>query len=495
MGGVLSRTVCGVRRLALAVIVAASLLSFASVASAATDPSSARLHTEGRWLVDSAGRVVLLHGVNNVDKEAPFMELNDGFTLNALDAALLAKHGFNTVRLGVEFAGLMPTRGRVDRAYLDRVKTVVDLLGAQGIRVLIDNHQDSMSQIFKGGNGFPAWAVARKPGPYEYDAGWPLNSATMLSLNMSWTAFWSNKNGVGDMLGRAFTALATKLRGDQSVLGYEVLNEPWPGLASPTCIPLGCPGFDRVYQAMHQKLTDAFHAGDPGALVFWEPHTLWNTLIQSYIGTEPFTPKAGEGIVFSFHDYCGFSELSVYSGTPAALKGGCDQQHNITYGNYDVFERRTGLPALLSEFGGTNDPAVMARTMPRVDKRFIGWQYWHYASSFGPKGAKPDPFTGDLGKQLVRTYPRATAGWPMAMTYDASNGDFAYTYATRPSPAPTEIYLSDLQYANGYRVTVRNACALSQPGDRLLKLRAQPGKKQVDVTISAGRAAWPACNA
>jgi len=483
-----------VRRLLLAVLVAASLLSLVHIAPASADAAASRLHTEGRWLVDSAGRVVLLHGVNNVDKEAPFMELNDGFTVNAMDAALLAKHGFNTVRLGVEFAGLMPTRGLVDMAYLERVKTTVNVLGAAGIRVLIDHHQDSMSKVFKGGNGFPAWAVARKPFPGEYDAGWPLNSATMTSLNMSWTAFWANKNGVGDMLGRAFTALATKLRGNPSILGYEILNEPWPGLAYPTCIPLGCPGFDRLYQAMLQRLTDALRKGDPGSLVFWEPHTLWNTAIQSYVSTPPFAPKADQDIVFSFHDYCGFSELSIYSGTPSALKGACPTQHNITYGNLDVFERRTGLPALLTEFGGTNDPAVLARTLPRVDERFIGWQYWHYASSFGPKGNKPDPFTGELGKQLVRTYPRATAGWPMKMTYDAANGDFAYTYATRASREPTEIYLSDLQYAQGYRVTVRNACALSQPGDRLLLLRAQTGKKQVDVKISAGRAAWPSCN-
>ena len=131
--------------------------------------------------------------------------------------------------------------------------------------------------------------------------------------------------------------------------------------------------------------------------------------------------------------------------------------------------------------------------MVRADARFLGWQYWHYTSSFGPKGSTPDPFSGGFGRALVRTYPRATAGWPMALHYDTTNGDFTYTYATRASALPTEIYVSDLQYPHGYRVSVRNACALSKPGDRLLLLRAQPGKKQVDVSLSAGTASWPAC--
>ena len=480
----------------MAVLVVASALSVVGgVASVSADTPSARLHAEGRWLVDDANRVVLLHGVNNVDKDAPFVTLNDGFTLNAQDAALLARHGFNTVRLGVEFAGLMPTRGHVDAAYLDRVKHVVDLLGAAGMRVLIDNHQDSMSSIFVGGNGFPAWAVTRKPLPHEPDVGWPLNSGTMFSLNRSWTNFWNNKAGVVDQLGDAFAALAATLRGDPSILGYEVMNEPWPGVAWPTCIPLGCPAFDRTYQAVHQHLTNRIHQGDPASLVFWEPHTLWNSLIRSHIDEPPLTPRIAEhDIVFSFHDYCSFSEASIYFGAPAGLKSACDTQQNIGYQNFDAFESHAHLPALLTEFGGTSDASVVARTMPHVDRLFVGWQYWHYASTFPPNApARPDPFQGDLGRQLVRTYPRATAGIPQSMSYDPATGAFAYAYTPRTAAAPTEIYLSDLQYPAGYRVALTGACALSAPGDRLLLLRANAGPHTVNVRVDAGSGAWPGC--
>lgn len=441
--------------------------------------------------------MVLLHGVNNVDKDPPYMTLNDGFTLNDRDASLLAAHGFNTVRLGVEWDAMMPSRGVIDHAYLDRVKTVVDLLGARGIRVLIDNHQDSMSHVFKGGNGFPAWAVTKKPFKGEPDIGWPLNSATMFSLNLNWTWFWNNHEGLVDMLGHTFYALASKLKGDPNVLGYEIMNEPWPGFAAAACLGVGCPAFDRKYSDVHTALSKRIRDGDPDSLVFWEPHTLWNTATRTHLNEPPLTPKFTDpNIVFSFHDYCGFSEISIYFGAPAALKGACDTQHNITWSQFDSFQRRSGIPSILSEFGGTSDPAVVARSLPRADKRFVSWQYWHYASVFPPTGSpRKDPFTGDLGKQLVRTYPQATAGWPMDMHYDTITGALQYEYATRPSNAPTEIYVSDVQYPQGYGLSLKGACALSAPGARIVKLQNLPGAKTVKVGLAASLAGavWPAC--
>ena len=84
--------------------------------------------------------------------------------MTAADAALLAQHGFNTVRLGVEFDGMMPTRGHIDTTYLDRIAGVIDVLGAAGIHVLLDHHQDGLSPAW-GGNGFPSWSIHAGPFP------------------------------------------------------------------------------------------------------------------------------------------------------------------------------------------------------------------------------------------------------------------------------------------------------------------------------------------
>jgi|SRR6476659_1210203 endoglycosylceramidase len=78
-----------------------------------TAPSSAaspqRLGHAGRWLTDDQGRVVILRGFNMVNKFAPFTLSAAGF--GEEDAALLAKDGFNAVRVGVIYSAVEPRPG------------------------------------------------------------------------------------------------------------------------------------------------------------------------------------------------------------------------------------------------------------------------------------------------------------------------------------------------------------------------------------------------
>ena len=57
------------------------------------------LHHVGRWITDSAGRVVVLHGLNQVFKLPPYEPSADGFSDD--DAAFLAANRFDAVRVGV----------------------------------------------------------------------------------------------------------------------------------------------------------------------------------------------------------------------------------------------------------------------------------------------------------------------------------------------------------------------------------------------------------
>ncbi|WP_341257884.1 hypothetical protein [Gordonia malaquae] len=116
-------------------VVSSTMLVAPQASAAPADPLAvSALHTRGTSIVDAAGRVVLNHGVNNVDKEAPYIKAGDGFTVTAADAAKLAGYGFNSVRLGVSFDALMPTKGDVDEDYIGRVTAVVDMLADHGIR-------------------------------------------------------------------------------------------------------------------------------------------------------------------------------------------------------------------------------------------------------------------------------------------------------------------------------------------------------------------------
>ena len=65
----------------------------------------------GPYLYDAKGRIVFFHGVNAVYKHPPF-ELfpapGKPWNFSAADASLMARLGFNVVRLGMTWSGLEP---------------------------------------------------------------------------------------------------------------------------------------------------------------------------------------------------------------------------------------------------------------------------------------------------------------------------------------------------------------------------------------------------
>ena len=57
------------------------------------------------------------------------------------DAKLLASMGYNTIRLGVLWAGLEPERGSYNLTYLDQVVACVDIAERHGHHPVLDMHQ------------------------------------------------------------------------------------------------------------------------------------------------------------------------------------------------------------------------------------------------------------------------------------------------------------------------------------------------------------------
>src|SRR5262245_26935118 len=94
------------------------------------------LASAGRWFTDATGRVVTLHGVNEVAKSPPYYPAADGFGDD--DAAFLASEGFTALRLGIDLRGLMPAPGVIESAYVEHLAETVDALAAQHIFVLLD---------------------------------------------------------------------------------------------------------------------------------------------------------------------------------------------------------------------------------------------------------------------------------------------------------------------------------------------------------------------
>jgi len=476
------------RLLALLLLVAALA---APSSQAASGP--ALLHREGRWLMDAQGRVVLLHGVNAVWKRAPYVPPATAAGFTARDADWIAAQGFNTVRLGVLFAGVMPSRGHVDQRYLASVAKVVDLLAARKVWVLLDFHQDLYNEKFSG-EGFPAWAVHDDGLPLPYDAGFPGNYFQP-ATSRAFDNFYANVNGLTDLYAQAWKAVAARFTKTSYVLGYDVMNEPWPGTSFATCAnPAGCPVFDtQSLQPMYEKALAGIRTVDAKRIVWLEPNVLFNDGAQTQLGAaKPFTdPQLG----LSFHQYCTTAGLTHSSGGTAGPD--CGPQGELVFGNADQVASSKGWASLLTEYGASDDLPDVARVTAAADEHLVGWQYWHYKEWSDPTTESQGSggqglFTNDKDLStvkrakadlLIRPFARAVAGIPTAMAFDTGTKAFTLTYTARPSSGLTEVFLPARQYPKGYAVTVTGATVTSKPGAAVLLLKAgQPGTVTVTVT-------------
>src|SRR5437773_8011965 len=145
-----------------------ALIGMIALPASARAPEHPSIGHRGRWLTDASGRAVIFHGVNMVMKVPPYQPSALGFGDD--DAALLAREGFNTVRLGAILKAIEPKPGVFDAAYIDGIRNTVRTLGVHGIQVLLDFHQDMYNERFHG-EGLPDWMVQDDGLPAQPDNG------------------------------------------------------------------------------------------------------------------------------------------------------------------------------------------------------------------------------------------------------------------------------------------------------------------------------------
>lgn len=497
------------RRAVTALVLLTPLLLVAPAAPAApaqaSEPAPRPQIAEGRVL-DSLGRVLVLHGVNMVAKLDPYAPDELGFGRD--DARFLARQGFTTVRLGLIWKAVEPQPGEYDDAYLARIRRTTRVLADHGIRTLLDFHQDLYHERFQG-EGAPDWAVLDDGLPSQPQLGFPNNYFVNLGLNRAFDNFWANAAGPGgvglqDRYAAAWAHVATFFRGTPGVLGIDVFNEPWPGTGWQLCInPLGCPTFDGRLEAFTQRVVDAVRAVDPATPVFYEPNVLFNNGVATLV-----TPT-GTDLGFSFHDYCltadlGLDAVGLPTGEDDPLCGTFD---DLVWRNAASHIAGTGHAGLLTEFGATSDTAVLRDMVARAQAADVGWQYWAYCGCDDPTTTGPGaeqalvtdpaaPLRGDnidraKLRALVIPYAQAVAGTPSGSTYDRGTRTFTTGWdvariggGTFDAGARSRIVVPRLVYRDGYRVEATGARVVSRPGARVLVVAQRPGAREVRVTVT-----------
>ncbi len=467
----------------------------------AADPAP-RPTTDGRFLLDTQGRVLVLHGVNMVYKLPPYAPDAVGFDRD--DAKFLVRQGFTTVRLGLIWKAVEPQPGRYDDAYLARIRRTTSILANQGIQVLLDFHQDLFNERFQG-EGAPDWAVQDDGLPAQPQLGFPFNYFGQLALNRAFDHFWANAPGPGgvglqDRYAAAWAHVAAYFRGTDGVMGFDLFNEPWPGTVFPTCInPLGC-AFDRKLEAFSQRTIDAIRAVDRATPIFYEPHVLFNNGVQTSVS------PSGDDLGFSFHDYCLTADFGL-EGTPVQDLT-CNVFDDLVWQNVETQLTRTGDTPLLTEFGATTDTTVLRDMVDRAAAHRFGWQYWAYTgfdpTTSGPGGEQAlvfdpaRPPTGDNVDQaklaaLVTPHPLVVSGTPDQWSFDRATRKFTASWSTARAGTPsarfaagarTRIAAPGLVYPGGYTVAATGGRVVSAADAPVLVVRQAAGATSVRVVVT-----------
>jgi endoglycosylceramidase len=393
------------------------------------------INSESRQLIDEHGRAVLLHGVNVVYKVAPYIPSQGAFdsndSLNAEDIANLKQWGMNFVRLGVMWEGVERERGVYDHEYLAKVDGLITKLGEAGIYTLVDAHQDVFARTICG-EGVPDFYAKDVIGDSASCLGpldkllQPLYDKANICHNMedygyaqdengdylitdcqknffadyytspqsmkAFDALFSNKMNLQDKFVAFWDATSSYLTSNPYVVGFDPLNEPYPGnfLKDPSVMLPG--NFDRNRLApMYTRVFERYQKNDKDSIMFFEPGTFPDVISIAGGKILPVgfkTPPGGEigsvNHVLNDHTYCCQmgSEVCATGEPSVDLAAECYEWHEKRIGTRKADADRLGVPLIISEFGACLTEAPCTQEIRQVcevaDEHLAGWAYWEF---------------------------------------------------------------------------------------------------------------------
>ncbi len=195
------------------------------------------IEVRGQHFVDSQGRQVILRGLNVINKSK-----KEQYRLwhQPEDFAAMHSWGMNCIRLGILWDGIEPEPGAYDETYIEYIRSVIRMARAHDIFIVLDMHQDLFSVLYS--DGAPEWATLHEDLPHVKGEVW--SDAYMLSpaVQAAFDNFWADAPGPGgtgiQTRYAAMWAHVVKALGrEPNVIGYDLMNEPFPGSAVSQMLP------------------------------------------------------------------------------------------------------------------------------------------------------------------------------------------------------------------------------------------------------------------
>lgn len=371
-------------------------------------PVNKRITSDGKTFTDRNGKKVIPHGINMVckDKSRGYIGYYE-----PEDFSWLRKHGFNIIRLGIFWDAVEPEPGRYDDDYLDRIEDTVAMAAAEDICVYLDMHQDLYGVRFE--DGAPEWATLTDGCTHVRTELWSESYLESEAVQHAFDNFWKNApaaDGVGlqEHYADMWRHVAARFAGNEYVIGYDLMNEPFPGSSARDVIGalftegmkllgetagectadtatdtsggmdltelLGTPegrvmllerlgdGDDlirlvkapeavtgefeeKVLTPFYSKVAAAIREADPVSLIMFESNYFANAGIPSHVGL--LTDREGRtisGQVYAPHGYDILVDTEAYDGADTS-------RVDLIFASLAETAGRLGLPVIIGEWG------------------------------------------------------------------------------------------------------------------------------------------------
>jgi aryl-phospho-beta-D-glucosidase BglC (GH1 family) len=397
------------------------------------DPSLHWLRVDHGQIVDGFGRKVLLRGFN-VDALVSYPK-SPPAPLDETDATLMQRAGFDVVRLGIDWAQLEPERGRIDRTYLERVATAVDVLNRHGLYVVLDMHfRLGWSPRF-GYSGAPGWATLPVPNwnPLPQYSWSPSLSPAAFTSD---TWFWLSSDWRKEFF-RAWQAVASRFKDNPGLAGYDIFNEAHP-------LPIPPRIFEKFYLwPMFRDAIEAIGAVDSNHLFFVE-----GILLLSL--DTAVVPLKAPNLVYGTHLYEGSLVPPFFTGDATFLRSRFRQRVKeaaevpaplwIGELGYDLTQKTAG--------------AYADAALDEADDLGIGWAWWQWRENryWGIVDAGGQIVNMDALRHLARPYVIAAPNGVLPGRGDGIRGTLTLRVDRSHADQPIEIGWSAVTLA-GPRVT------------------------------------------
>ena len=442
--------------------------------SKVTDPSIVQ---------DQYGRQLILHGLNTSSSAKSDPQRLPWIVESDVEKEATV-FGFNFVRFLIFWDGIEPQYNVFNTDYLNKVEERVNWYTSRGMYVMLDMHQDIYSIVF-GGDGAPEWAVHTDGNTINTDNSGPwwmknIDPAVVAAFQNFWR--YSAYKDLQDHYILCWKKVAERFKNNPYVIGYDLMNEPYGGDIVTTISGQ----FEKTYLTdFYKRLIPGIRSVDNDNYLFFEPKSVgvtfgWAAGLPKINDCRNGNPK----LVYSTHLY----PFGLHEGQNYTELDKINIEQWKTERTKDL--QLQGTSMLVGEFGLSPDNDGYDQYLTDVFKMFddfkCHWSYWsNDQGGWSPLNA--DRTETPILPHLIRPYPRAVAGKIIAYNYDTSTNKFWVKFKSNTDiGAPTEVFIPQRYYPNGWELHVSNTQKWSKEWDigrQVLKFKTEDNNKDITLTI------------